>query len=83
MLHPLFCRMLASDQGGDGHGGAVLLVVVVHGKVPPTSVFLLQGQQDVGQMVLEVGLAVGRQLLDALGRVVVTVVIKISSNGKM
>ena len=42
---------------------AVLLVIVEQGKVPPRSVFLLQSQQDVGQLVLERRpAALGKQL---------------------
>ena len=72
--------LLAAHQRQDGHRRAVLLVVVVERIIPPAAVLFLQRQQDVGEVVLKVRPPLGRQLLDALRRVLVAVVIEVAGH---
>src|SRR5712691_247256 len=70
-------------QGHQGEGGAVLAVVVVHGEVPPGAVFALEGDQDLGQVVLEERPLVLGKLLQTLGGVIVAIVKEVGSHLKM
>jgi hypothetical protein len=57
-----------------------LLVVIVEWEVPPAAVFFLKWEQDVREMVLEVGALGGGQEVDAEGGVPVAVVIEVTGD---
>src|SRR5688572_8119159 len=73
---------LAPRQAHQREGRPVLLVVVVEGIIPPRAVVLLKRQQHAGELVLELRLLVLRQLLDAVGRVVVAVEEEVAGHGE-
>jgi hypothetical protein len=70
----------ASIEAHQGHGCAVLLVIIVKGVVPPGSVFFLKGHEDGCKVVLVQRLIYFGEGFDAKGGIIVSIVEEIAGN---